>query len=105
MSPRAKSITWRVVAVLFVVAMAVLCWHNIAQTLDAVFGTLQSVLDSWVGLREAYEAVGSSPGGFYYDPDGFTISIGWIIVGLAIGVLASAFGIGARLTRETEGLV
>jgi hypothetical protein len=199
MSPRAKSVTWRIVAVVFVVAMAALCWHNIAQTLDqpiythlayggdsglervtggtahatrtgvdsvgvelthvsaqlrwlialdlanasllqasvvlvfgiiwvrtsmghpfaravtrslivlsvivAVFGTLQDVLDSWVSLREAYEAVGSNPSGFYYDQDGFTVSLSWIFVGLAIGVLASAFGIGARLTHDTEGLV
>jgi hypothetical protein len=200
-SPRVQSIVWRVIAALFVFAMALLCWHNIAQTLGApinvqlsdgdvmklapivggpahathngtvlvgvdlthisnqlqwlialsivngsviqcsivlvfgiiwvrtsgghpfattvtrsltalaiivfVLGTLQEALDSWVGLREAYDAVGSnlnatSP---YYDPYGFQIHGEWIVVALGIGVLASAFAIGARLTKDTEGLV
>lgn len=201
MSPRAQLIAWRIVAVLFLTAMVLLCWHNIAQTLGnpiyiqlsdgegikyaaisggtahathtgnvlvgvklthvssqlqwllvlsivngsviqaavvlvfgiiwartsdghpfartvtrslsalsiivLVLGTLQEALDSWVGLREAYDAVGSnvhatSP---YYYQDGFQIHGVWILVAFGIGVLASAFAIGARLTKDTDGLV
>lgn len=200
LTTRTQSIIWRVIAVSFVAGMALLCWHNIAQTLDspilthlayggsakferfsggtahvtrtgidsigiqlthvstqlqwlvaldivnstliqtavglvfgviwartsaghpfapavtrsltalaiivAVFGTFQEVLDSWVSLREAYEAVGNLPyGGAYYDQDGFHISGLAIIIAFGIGILASAFGIGARLTHDTEGLV
>ena len=198
-SRRTQSIAWRVIAIVFVVGMALLCWHNIAEALDnpilihlaygtgslppvkggtavvshasiatasaelthasaqlqwlialsnvnssvlatavilvfgviwvrtsaglpfarsvtvsltalsivvAVLGTFQEVLDSWVGLREAYEAVGnlnySNP---YYDQSGFQVTGLAIYIALGIGVLASAFAIGARLTRDTEGLV
>jgi hypothetical protein len=201
MSPRAEAIAWRIVGALFVVAMAVICWKNISQTLDepihaqlgygggttfetitggtahasatgvitfgvqltrvtphlqwlialsnvnssilttavvlvfgvlwirtsagrpfaqsvtrslgalsiivAVLGTLQEALDSWVRMRAAYEAIGdnlqsTSP---YYNAEGFAISGIAIFIALGIGVLASAFAIGARLTRDTEGLV
>jgi len=201
MSPRTQMIFWRVTAVLLLVAMALLCWHNIAQTLGnpidteladgegvklaaisggtahathtgivmvgvelthvsaqlqwllalsilndyviqaaillvfgiiwvrtsggrpfartvtrsltalsiivLVLGTLQEALDSWVGLREAFDAVGSnvnltSP---YADEYGFQIHGVWILVAFGLGVLASAFAIGARLTKDTEGLV
>jgi hypothetical protein len=200
MSPRAQSTTWRVVAILVLAGAALLCWHNIAQTLGnpieiqlsygegiryaaitggtahathtgvvligvqlthvssqlrwllalailngsviqaaivlvfgiiwvrtsgghpfartvtrsltalsvivLVLGTLQEALSSWVGLREAYEAVGSNVAASpYSDAYGFQITGVWIVVAFGIGVLASAFAIGARLTRDNEGLI
>jgi hypothetical protein len=200
MSPRTERILWSAVAILFVLAMAALCWNNIRQTLDqpiyaelafggdlkpahiaggtahasatgittvgvqlthvsgqlqwllalslanmaliqtavglvfgviwvrtsagrpfarsvsrslfwlaivvAVFGTMQEILQSWVSLRESFEAVGNPNfTNVYYNSTGFQVSGVNIFIGLGIGVLATAFGIGARLTQETEGLV
>lgn len=199
LSPRTETLLWRTVAILFVLAMAALCWHNIQDTLShpiytelafggdlkparisggtaqasatgivtvgvelthvttqlqwliglltvngsliqtavglvfgviwirtsggrpfaqsvsrslfwlaiivAVFGTLQEVLESWVELRESFEAVGNPNfTNVYYNSTGFHVSGVWIFVGLAIGVLSSAFGIGARLSRERTAL-
>ena len=73
----------------------------------AVLGTFQEFIDAWVRMREAFEAVGSSflSDTAYYNSDGYEISGLSIFIGLGIGVLASAFAIGARLSKETEGLV
>jgi hypothetical protein len=81
--------------------------------LVAVLGTLQEALDSWVNMREGYEAVGGFDNtSAYYSANGFQIGFVSLFIAFGIGVLASAFGIGARVTREraalakeTEGLV
>jgi cytochrome bd-type quinol oxidase subunit 2 len=198
-TPRARSIIGWVVAIIFVLAVAALCWHNIHQALDnpiqvqlvysgtsalppvsggsavvrvldnsavtgelthasaqlqwlitlsdvnsslllaavvlvfgivwvrtssgrpfartvtralsalsiivAVFGTTLEMLNSWVGMREGYDAVGNfTEASRYYSQSNFQITGVSIYIALAIGVLASAFAIGARLTRERAAL-
>ena len=73
--------------------------------LVAVVGTGSEVLQNFINAREALEAVGPGTDGNYYLGTGFTISGTSILIANGIAVLASAFAIGARLTRETEGLV
>ena len=72
-----------------------------------VFGTLQDALGSWINLREEYEAVGNNTNlqSAYYYQGGFDLSGVWLLAAIAIWVLAGAFAIGARLAKETDGLV
>jgi hypothetical protein len=71
----------------------------------AVAGSGIEILESFIGERESFEAFGGGIGGAYADATGFTFSGFSILVAIGIGVLASAFAIGARLTKDTEGLV
>ncbi|HEY5229910.1 MAG TPA: hypothetical protein VIJ11_03325 [Galbitalea sp.] len=73
--------------------------------LIAVAGTGLEVLQNFINAREAFEAVGPGTDGNYYLGTGFTITGTSILIAIGIAVLASAFAIGARLTRDTEGLV
>jgi hypothetical protein len=73
--------------------------------LVAVAGSGIEVLQSLILSRETIEAVGSSTAGLYYDQNGFSFSGLSIIIAFGISVLASAFAIGARLTKDTDGLV
>jgi hypothetical protein len=73
-------------------------------------GTACQLLGSFSSIEEAREAVGS--GSPYYYQGGLDLNFTWLVVGLLVGVLASAFAIGARLQldnadlkRDTEGLV
>jgi hypothetical protein len=78
----------------------------ILAVLVAVLGSGIEVLESFINNREAYEALGNDPSGDYYaTAAGFTYTGLELFIAAGIGVLASAFGIGARLTRDTEGLV
>jgi len=73
--------------------------------LVAVAGSANEVLESLISQREAFEAFGHLSTGAPYSPPGFTFSGLPLIVAAGIGILASAFEIGARLSRDTEGLV
>jgi hypothetical protein len=73
--------------------------------LIAVLGTGIELLESFIGLREAYEVLGNQQSGTYFHEGGISVSGLAIFIALGIGLLASAFAIGARLTRDTEGLV
>jgi hypothetical protein len=70
-----------------------------------VLGSGLDALDSLIAQREAFEAVGSSEFGNYYYGGGFAISGLGLLFGVGIGLLATAFAIGARISRDTEGLV
>lgn len=70
-----------------------------------VLGSGLDALDSLIAQRETFEAIGSLDGPNYYSGSGFQITGLGLLFGLGIGVLASAFAIGAKLTRETDGLV
>jgi hypothetical protein len=73
--------------------------------LVAVFGSANEVLESFISQREAFEAIGASATNDYYFAQGFSFTGLPLLFALGIGLLASAFAIGARLTRDTEGLV
>jgi hypothetical protein len=73
--------------------------------LVAVAGTGGEVLQNFINAREALEAVGPGTAGDYYLGTGFTLTGTPLLIAIGIALLASAFGIGARLTRDTEGLV
>jgi hypothetical protein len=73
--------------------------------LVAVAGTGSDVLQNFINARETLEAVGASDYGNYYLGTLFSFSGTPIFVAIGISLLASAFAIGARLTRDTEGLV
>jgi hypothetical protein len=89
--PFARSVTASLVAVAIIVAVA---------------GSASEVLQSWVNNREVYEALGRHESTTYFSSvAGFSFPGLSLIVGLLIGVLASAFAIGSRLARDTEGLV
>jgi hypothetical protein len=78
----------------------------VLAVLVAVVGSTSDVLQQAIANREAYEAVGNNNiDGYYSMVAGFQFSGLSLIVALGIGLLASAFAIGARLTRDTEGLV
>ena len=63
------------------------------------------MLQDFITAREKFEAVGAHPYGSYYLGTGFTLTGVPLLIAIGIAVLASAFAIGARLTRDTEGLV
>jgi hypothetical protein len=73
--------------------------------LVAVAGNGNEVLQNFIAAREALEAVGPRLDGSYYLGTGFTLTGGPLLIAIGIALLASAFAIGARLTRDTEGLV
>ena len=73
--------------------------------LTAVAGSANEVLESFISQREAFEAIGTSSTSGYYFAQGFTFTGLPLLFAAGIGLLASAFAIGARLTRDTEGLV
>jgi hypothetical protein len=77
----------------------------VLAVLAFVLGSGIDALDSLIAQREAFEAIGNLEGPDYYYGGGFQITGLGLLFGFAIGVLASAFAIGARLTRETDGLV
>jgi hypothetical protein len=69
--------------------------------LVAVLGVGLEVLNSFIHSRESIETFGPADGG------GYGLQIGGlsVFIGMGIALLASAFLVGARLSRETEGLV
>jgi hypothetical protein len=73
--------------------------------LVAVAGNGNEVLQNFISAREKFEAVGADTNGQYYLNTGFTLSGLPLLIAIGIALLASAFAIGARLTRDTEGLV
>ena len=73
--------------------------------LIAVAGTGSDILQNFINAREKLEAVGANDYGNYYLGTLFSFSGTPIFVAIGIALLASAFAIGARLTRDTEGLV
>jgi hypothetical protein len=73
--------------------------------LVAVAGSGSDVLQNFINAREKLEAVGANDYGNYYLGTLFSFSGTPIFVAIGISLLASAFAIGARLTRDTEGLV
>jgi hypothetical protein len=73
--------------------------------LFAVAGNGSEVLQNFINAREKFEAVGADPYGQYYLGTGFTLTSIPLLVAIGIALLASAFAIGARLTRDTDGLV
>ncbi|HEY2644290.1 MAG TPA: hypothetical protein VGI56_11115 [Galbitalea sp.] len=94
-----RTSTGRPFSRLVTVSLAVLA------VLAFVLGSGLDALDSLITQREAFEAIGNSGGPDFYYNGGFQISGLGLLFGLGIGVLASAFAIGAKLTRETDGLV
>lgn len=88
--PFARSVTVSLVALAILVAVA---------------GSANEVLESLISQREAFEAIGGSPANDYYFAQGFSFTGLPLLFALGIGLLASAFAIGARLTRDTDGLV
>jgi hypothetical protein len=87
--PFARSVTVSLVGLAILVALA---------------GSANDILQSLIGEREAFEILGSG-GSDYYSSEGFSFSGLPILVALGIALLASAFAIGAKLTKDTEGLV
>jgi hypothetical protein len=73
--------------------------------LVAVAGTGSDVLQNFINAREKFEAVGAGNYGNYYLGTLFSFSGTPLLVAIGIALLASAFAIGARLTRDTDGLV
>jgi hypothetical protein len=73
--------------------------------LFAVAGTGNEVLQNFIAAREEFEAVGPGTDGTYYLGTLFSLSGASLLIAIGIALLASAFAIGARLTRDTEGLV
>ena len=73
--------------------------------LVAIAGNGNEVLQNFISAREKFEAVGADTNGQYYLSTGFTLSGLPLLIAIGIAVLASAFAIGARLTRDTEGLI
>ena len=73
--------------------------------LVAVAGNGNEVLQNYIAAREEFEAVGPGSYGTYHLGTLFSLSGGPLLIAIGIAVLASAFAIGARLTRDTEGLV
>jgi hypothetical protein len=73
--------------------------------LVAVAGNGNEVLQNYIAAREEFEAVGPGIGGTYYLGTLFSLSGAPLLIAIGIALLASAFAIGARLTRDTEGLV
>jgi hypothetical protein len=73
--------------------------------LVAVAGTGSEVLQNFISAREEFETVGPGNDGSYYLSTGFTLTGAPIFIAIGIALLASAFAIGARLTKDTEGLV
>jgi hypothetical protein len=85
----------------------------------AVVGTGVELLGSLISLREAQEVLGSHDNSTYFYSGGISVSGLGIGIGLLIGLLATAFGVGSRISRqrarllrenvllkrETEGLV
>jgi hypothetical protein len=67
----------------------------------AVLGIGLEVLDSLIYSQESIETFGPVNGG------GLRLQVGGLglIIGLGIAMLASAFLVGAKLSRDTEGLV
>jgi hypothetical protein len=88
--PFARSVTWSLIALAVVVA---------------VVGSAQEVLESFIGTREAFEAIGSGSQTYYSASPTFQFTGGELLIAGGIFLIASAFAIGARLTRDTEGLV
>ncbi len=73
--------------------------------LFAVAGTGNEVLQNFINAREEFEAIGANSTGGYYLGTLFSLSGTSLLIAIGIALLASAFAIGARLTRDTEGLV
>jgi hypothetical protein len=73
--------------------------------LFAVAGNGSEVLQNFINAREEFEAIGTNQYGQYYLGTGFTLTSIPLLIAIGIALLASAFAIGARLTRDTEGLV
>jgi hypothetical protein len=89
--PFARSVTMSLLAVAVVIGVA---------------GSASEVVQSLINNREQYEALGTNGSGSYFSAvAGFTFTGTYLVAALLIGVLATAFAIGARLTRDTDGLV
>jgi hypothetical protein len=73
--------------------------------LVAVAGSGNDVLQNYVAAREEFEAVGPGSYGTYHLGTLFSFSAVPLLIAIGIALLASAFAIGARLTRDTDGLV
>jgi hypothetical protein len=89
-----RALVWRIVTIIVVIGMALLCWNQIARNLGGV-----------LYARRTWEAVGPGTDGNYYLGAAFTITGTPLLIAIGNVLLASAFGIGARLTRDTMGLV
>jgi hypothetical protein len=73
--------------------------------LVAVAGSANEVLQNFIAAREEFEAVGPGSYGTYHLGTLFSFSGTPLLIAFGISLLASAFGIGARLTKDTDGLV
>jgi hypothetical protein len=73
--------------------------------LVALAGSGNEVLQNFIAAREALEAVGPGRYGIYHLGTFFSFSGTSLVIAFGISLLATAFGIGARLTRDTDGLV
>jgi hypothetical protein len=71
----------------------------------AVLGTGVELLGSLISLREGYEVLGPHNNATYFNEDGISIPGVGVVAGVLIGLLASAFGIGAHLNREKMRLL
>ena len=87
--PFARSVTVSLVGLSILVALA---------------GSAIEILQSLIAAREAVEILGRTVNNDYYGP-GFTFTGLPLMIAIGIALLASAFTIGAHLTRDTEGLV
>jgi hypothetical protein len=70
----------------------------------AVAGTGSELMQNFIAAREEFEAVGNNHNSGYYLGTGFTFTGTPLLIAIGIAILASAFAIGARISRERAAL-
>jgi hypothetical protein len=74
--------------------------------LVAVDGAAIEILENFINNREVFEILGNHVDGDYFSASAqFQFTGVELFIAVPIAILASAFAIGARISRDTEGLV